>query len=613
MGSQICTRVLAFLTVTLAIAFGFSKPVTADDGSLATEPFVVFVAQEEAYTRCGPSDEYYRTDPLRYGQELEVYVETADGWLGVRPPENSFCWVPADAIELASDSETGVVIEDRTVAWIGTHLGRARQYRWQVQLAKGEPLTIIGRSEREGPDGPRLWYRVVPPSGEFRWVHTEQVAASAEALVAAVRRAEESENGDIEFLPGGSNHRDDSIANAAIANAAIATVPTPPRDVDARSEDSRRADDRIASDDFSNESSRSSSRRTERNRNLSPVSYEDTPMLRDAPGLSHAEHGTGVEPIGSGLNQQWQSNPTSEGVGPSLSSAEFIGRPRFQDIDAGVRQIGKGLLEPTAAGRSTAPSGIAQAGDENWVIGSLHGRSNGTVAQVSNQQPITLPISQPAIQPRQPNVNNQPLATRYVDANLVTQVESEVRGADIEKLSLMLSRMMAQSASAAEVWPLSQAAQTLAASTPDQVVGGRARLLAERAEQYRRVAERRDGNTVVRGRTAPAIPVAPVSGVAPVSLGVPSIAPSSETGVPAAPNQLTQSGFLVQVYSARKDSPPFALTDNGGRTIAYVTPTPGVNLRMHLNSEIQVQGVQTYLRGLNTPHIIASHALRASQ
>ena len=61
--------------------------------------------------------------------------------------------------------------------------------RWQVQLAKGEPVTVIGRSEREGPDGPQLWYRIVPPSGEYRWVHRDTVVESTESLVEIAQRS----------------------------------------------------------------------------------------------------------------------------------------------------------------------------------------------------------------------------------------------------------------------------------------------------------------------------------------------------------------------------------------------------------------------------------------
>ena len=137
------------------------------------EPFTVYVATEDAFARCGPATEYYRTDPLRHGQTLDVYTETKDGWFGVRPPRDSFCWVIAEAIDLRRGQNVGTVIEDKTVAWIGTQLGRARKYRWQVRMSEGEEVTIISRSEREGPEGPQLWYRIVPPSGEFRWVHDD--------------------------------------------------------------------------------------------------------------------------------------------------------------------------------------------------------------------------------------------------------------------------------------------------------------------------------------------------------------------------------------------------------------------------------------------------------
>ena len=115
---------------------GVDRPVQAENTALVAQsdlsfdPYSVFVAGQKAYARCGPASDYYRTDPLRQGQELEVYAQTDDGWLGIRPPEESFCWVPADTIEMADSEEDGTVVEDRTVAWIGTHLGRARTYRW---------------------------------------------------------------------------------------------------------------------------------------------------------------------------------------------------------------------------------------------------------------------------------------------------------------------------------------------------------------------------------------------------------------------------------------------------------------------------------------------------
>ncbi len=326
---------VARLSFTLLAAIAGCLSASAENG-LSSEPYVVYVAQEGAYARCGPSGEYYRTDPLVHGQALDVYAETDDGWLGIRPPEDSFCWIVAETIEPDASQEHGTVIEDRTVAWIGTHLGRAREYRWQVQLAKGEPVSIIGRSEREGPDGPQLWYRIVPPSGEFRWVHRDQVVLSSQELVASANRNVAS--GENEFLAGDQTASQPQTTSMAAARA-------------------------------SEDRSSSSSPRSSRRNGATPQAQANLDPLEPA--------------IGSGLNDNWRAGGDRDIADDSLSttlpnkkpsslkeavtqngllaSMEFLGRPRLLDIGADA----------------TAPNGSESAGDENWVTGvsrSMRGR-----------------------------------------------------------------------------------------------------------------------------------------------------------------------------------------------------------------------------------------------
>ncbi|TWU32852.1 SH3 domain-containing protein [Novipirellula artificiosorum] len=599
MGLGKTARLLSVVAVIATVFSHATKPAFGNDGSMATEPYVVFIAQEHTYTRCGPADEYYRTDPLRYGQELEVYVETADGWLGVRPPENSFCWVPADAVEIASDGESAVVTEDRTVAWIGTHLGRARSFRWQVQLAQGEPLTVIGRSEREGADGPRLWYRIVPPSGEFRWVHNTQVAESAEELVARVRRSQSApspRDTQTEFLPAGATTARDGFDGRDPSRASVADVAT----------------NDVGHDDGSRPPRQESSRRTERNSTLSPVSFDEPPQLQDPRRGAPSRYEGPDAPIGSGVSQTWRDKVSGQGANlaanlqnSAMAAVEFMGRPRLSDIDT------------TDRGGPTAPSQSMTAAEENWVVGSSRDRSpalsSASVVQVSAEQPITQPIRPPAsLQTNAPIANYLPQTTRYVSADAVAKVHDGVQGADAEQLSLMFSRLMAASASAAEVAPIAEATRRVATTSADPLIAGRAKLLAERVEQYQRIAERRDGHTVVQNGGSLPIPTSPVSmnPTAAAAIAQPTLGQTPSLGTLPSPSGATESGFLVQVYSSRKDSPPFAITDNRGRTVAYATPAPGVNLRMHLNSEIQIHGTQTYLRGVNTPHILVSEAIR---
>jgi hypothetical protein len=540
---------LVFVLISLC-----PNPAVAQS-DLSFEPYTVYVVEAKSHARCGPSDEYYRTDPLRRGQALEVYAETDDGWLGIRPPEESFCWVQADSIDFDDTTDIGTVIEDRTVAWIGTHLGRARSYRWQVQMASGEEVTVIGKSEREGADGPELWYRVVPPSGEYRWVHREQVVDSSEKLVEATQKAE----------------RQTTLGDRFVEGSKIETAE--PKTVSAG--ESRRRKDRRATSALS--------------------VAEGTSVLEPAPPAnSTAANSTAAKPAPAPA-EPWDSNdnqlavdevapvgeqtntnqpPAAEPEFKTASSAEveFIGRPRLLEIGS----------------RPTAPAQSVAAVDGNWVTGTSPravATTNDPVAGARLSNPIAQVSGQSAFLPQSLTLESGPaVRPQIISAKRIAQIEAEVQHADLERLDLVFSRLMAAQATATEMEPVSRAARRLMTLTTDPTASGRARMLAERTEQYRSMAERRDGRTVVDQAA---------------SLQNPSA------------NESSVVGTLVQVYSSRSNSPPFALTDNTGRTVAYVTPIPGTNLRPHLNSKVRVSGSQGYVTGLNTPHIVATAVSRS--
>jgi hypothetical protein len=538
---------------------------------LSFEPYTVYVIEEGGHAHCGPSDDYYRTDPLRRGQSLEVYAETDDGWLGIRPPEDSFCWVQAETIELNDDQTNGTVVEDRTVAWIGTHLGRARSYRWQVQLAEGEAVTVIGRSERAGPDGPQLWYRIVPPSGEYRWVRREQVVDSSEALVAATEQ---------------------SSRRAAAERHASPPVPQPTVTREATLGD--RYVDPLATHQAM--SPRPRAEPTETGHADAGLSNDRQSAREDSSAVgSGLKHPVAPEAMAS-------ERPSAEQTAGS-AALEFISRPRLLEI----------------GGQPAAPRQPVVAGDGNWI--------SGTRATLASAAPVTAggtlsnPIAQQTVGPQgiaqvsgqAPLPSSTPAATalpsRLISAERIAQIEAETRQADVARLDLIFSRLMAAQATAAEVEPVTRAAYHWIGMASDPTTAGRARMLAERTEQYRRLADRRDGRAVVELSAAPTIP-APMAdrpampNSAPANLGNPDLGTAtSETAL---------TGNLVQVYSARSGSPPYALTDNAGRTIAYVTPTPGTNLRVHLNSQVRVAGSPGFVTGLNTPHIVATTVTRAN-
>ena len=599
-------------------AFG-EDPKPVDQSELTFEPYSVYVATPKAFAHCGPSEEYYRTDPLRQGQKLQVYAETDDGWLGIRPTEESFCWVPAETVQKDTGGLEGVIIEDRTVAWIGTHLGRARTYRWQVQLAEGEPVTVIGRSERDGPDGPQLWYRIVPPSGEYRWIQREDIVASSEELVALMRRDSAEEN--IKVFP---RDRPTADANNMESKTASSSRRQATHESQANPDSDREGNDEIG------------------------------PSV-----LAQNDSGT----IGSGLNEQWRNGEEK----PRNVRAVAFSRSRQTSVAAVGNTQQKGLL---AIGEEpAAPDADQQSAESSWVaatspanserlnldtppslltanlgpsVGNFIARATDSMGlSVGSKVPSARYDSQGTIRPQLPgqgesgygsgNPIMQAAATQvipgsvvpatktltYISSERLAQIENEAQYADIEQLGLIFSRLMAARATAMETSPVARAAYRLMTESQDPLAAGRARMLLERVEQYQRVAQRRDGEVVVRnaamlnstnGSMYPVLPASHTQAAATGSnAGAFYQSPTQQNPAKVA----NATGTLVQVYSARTNSPPFALTDNSGRTIAYVTPIPGVNLRPHLNHRVSIFGNRGFLTGLSTPHIVATQAVRA--
>ncbi len=151
-----------------------ASPTEADQAQAA----VVYVSVSRGELRSGPSEEFYPTDYLPRGSSLEVHHRTNDNWLGVRPPAGSFSWVPAADAYLLPGGKIVEITSPSAVSWIGTSLGTAKQYRWQVKLKQGEQLGVLGEQSTQSSDGKEvLWYKIAPPSGEFRWIHAQAVSS----------------------------------------------------------------------------------------------------------------------------------------------------------------------------------------------------------------------------------------------------------------------------------------------------------------------------------------------------------------------------------------------------------------------------------------------------
>lgn len=131
-------------------------------------PYVAYVNTDDVYVRSGPSRDYYPTDKLQKGQEVEIYRHDPGGWLAVRPPEGSFSWVSARHLDF-QDEEIAIVNSERTVARVGSAFSDARDVI-QVRLEKDERLALLAPPKGDSP-----WCKIAPPAGEFRWVFAKYV------------------------------------------------------------------------------------------------------------------------------------------------------------------------------------------------------------------------------------------------------------------------------------------------------------------------------------------------------------------------------------------------------------------------------------------------------
>jgi hypothetical protein len=137
--------------------------------SAEAPPYEARIVATGATVHSGPGDKFYPTDTLVQGEVVEVYREKAGGWLGVRPPANSFSWVSAADLEMRDDG-LAVINKDDVASRIGSRLS-AKRNAAQVRLRKGEVVEVID----DEMIGEEQWYKISPPAGEFRWIQASLV------------------------------------------------------------------------------------------------------------------------------------------------------------------------------------------------------------------------------------------------------------------------------------------------------------------------------------------------------------------------------------------------------------------------------------------------------
>jgi len=179
-------RPLFWICALFAFGFCSGRFVTADDYDVeeasydepadepaeeADEPefpYKAYVNADTVHVRSGPGQNYYTVLRMKRGEPVVVYRHDPGGWCAIRPPADSFSWISADFVE-PGEGRMATVKGDQVVARVGSAYSDIRDVI-QVRLDAGEQIEVIeARRLGTGPSA-QTWYKIVPPSGEFRWI-----------------------------------------------------------------------------------------------------------------------------------------------------------------------------------------------------------------------------------------------------------------------------------------------------------------------------------------------------------------------------------------------------------------------------------------------------------
>jgi hypothetical protein len=177
-------------------------------GSVPT-PVSAKVITPGAAVHSGPGDNYYLTDTLPEGEQVEVYRRRDDGWCAIRPPADSFSWVFASNLQL-DDEGLAKVTKDNAASRVGSRLSSHRDVV-QVRLRKGETVKVLGKDDA----GSETWYKIAPPAGEFRWV-----AANCLAIADAANGGDAEGSGSVTRVS-----HDEPAASASVGAATEFSAP----------------------------------------------------------------------------------------------------------------------------------------------------------------------------------------------------------------------------------------------------------------------------------------------------------------------------------------------------------------------------------------------------
>ncbi len=473
-----------------------------------TFPYVAYISTQQTFTRSGPGQQYYPTQQLPQGHAVEVYRHDGDGWCAVRPPEGSFCWIPAHEIHRLSNSQAEVAVQT-TVARVGSTVSPARS-AVQVMLRRGEKVQLLPSAPNDDP----RWARIAPPAGEFRWIAANSLLRTPPLEGAT----------GVQLANGWTRQR------------------------------------------FHNE--------------VRPVSGEST--------------GESATDSADSFAHLLQSVPSAQPTypNPTSMSATVVATPTGTDPDAVQLVTGSPAAIEMADSTSLAPPALI----------------NTSTPLPGNSYPAT---QLPAPTPRSST-------TPRVRFNNSPTVIGPGSGR-VQELQLRLSEIVIKPKEEWQFGQLQTEAAALLQKSDSVSERDHLRNLLDRIAQFQQIQVGQPSEALANGKAA-SVPgeftgqTAKVIELARNDLGEQSPDKKADPFAGQTPDDQTENpdgprydavGRLKPVVSQQDDAPRYALVDDRGGVVSFVTPTPDLNLQPYVGMRIGVNGSRGFMPEYRKAHVTA--------
>jgi hypothetical protein len=185
----------------------------------------------------------------------------------------------------------------------------------------------------------------------------------------------------------------------------------------------------------------------------------------------------------------------------------------------------------------------------------------------------------------------------------------------VARLERQLSIIVAEDPTTWQFEELRRVASRLLVNASTAPERGRVRQVLGKISRFEEIQQRRVQMGLAptlanRGQAAtPGIPPAPATGrlAANPSRRRSWLSRGSNQlpGTAANPSPFDGVGTLRPVVSRRRNTPRYALVDNAGQVVSFVTPGPEVNLQPYLGRKIGIRGNRGYLPELRQTNVMA--------